>query len=213
MDASQRCLKLSRHRFIHARLMPCEAYAYHITVNYRESYGLFACNGILFNHESERRGETFVSPAIFLARPLVSSWGSRKSCIWGTLRRARDWGFAGDYVEAMWLMLQADEADDFVIATGEHHSVREFLDDAFGRLDLDWNEFVRFAERYFRPAEVDLLLGDSSKARRVLWEPKASVQELVRMMVASDLELARQERTLVDNGHRPIQLRAGRIAA
>jgi GDPmannose 4,6-dehydratase len=170
-----------------------KAYAYHITVNYRESYNLFACNGILFNHESERRGETFVSRKITRAATRIKL-GLQKKLYMGNLDARRDWGYAKDYVEAMWLMLQADEADDYVIATGENYSVRDFLSETFSYLDLDWEEFVETDPRYYRPAEVDLLLGDSSKARRVLgWEPKVSFKELVRLMVDHDLELARQE--------------------
>lgn len=170
-----------------------KAYAYHITVNYRESYGLFACNGILFNHESERRGETFVSRKISRAATRIKL-GLQEKLYMGNLDARRDWGHARDYVEAMWLMLQADEADDFVIATGENHSVREFLDEAFGYLDMDWKEYVETDPRYYRPAEVDLLLGDASKARRVLgWEPKVGFKELVRLMVDHDLNLARME--------------------
>lgn len=170
-----------------------KAYAYHITVNYRESYGLFACNGILFNHESERRGETFVSRKITRAATRIKL-GLQDKLYLGNLDARRDWGYARDYVEAMWLMLQAKEADDFVIATGENHSVREFLDETFGYLDLDWKEFVETDPRYYRPAEVDLLLGDPSKARRVLgWEPKVGFRELVQIMVDHDLELARLE--------------------
>jgi GDPmannose 4,6-dehydratase len=170
-----------------------KAYAYHITVNYRESYNLFACNGILFNHESERRGETFVSRKITRAATRIKL-GLQKKLYLGNLDARRDWGYARDYVEAMWLMLQAEEADDYVIATGENHSVREFLDETFGYLDMDWAEFVETDPRYYRPAEVDLLQGDFSKARRVLgWEPKVSFKELVRLMVDHDLELARQE--------------------
>ena len=170
-----------------------KAYAYHITVNYREAYGLFACNGILFNHESERRGETFVSRKITRAATRIKL-GLQTKLYLGNLDSRRDWGHARDYVEAMWLMLQADQPDDFVIATGENHSVREFLDEAFGYLDMDWKEFVEVDPRYYRPAEVDLLLGDSSKARRVLgWEPKVSFKELVKLMVDHDLNLARME--------------------
>jgi GDPmannose 4,6-dehydratase len=170
-----------------------KAYAYHITVNYRESYGLFACNGILFNHESERRGETFVSRKITRAATRIKL-GLQNRLFMGNLDARRDWGHAKDYVEAMWLMLQADEADDYVIATGETHSVREFLSEAFGYLDLDWQQYVETDPRYYRPAEVDFLLGDASKARRVLgWEPKIDFKQLVRMMVDHDLELARLE--------------------
>jgi GDPmannose 4,6-dehydratase len=171
-----------------------KAYAYWITVNYRESYGLFACNGILFNHESERRGETFVSRKITRAATRIKM-GLQDKLYLGNLDARRDWGYARDYVEAMWLMMQADEADDYVIATGETHSIREFLDEAFGYLDLDWNKYVEIDPRYFRPTEVDLLLGDATKAREALgWEPKVGFQELVRLMVDKDLELARQER-------------------
>jgi len=170
-----------------------KAYAYHITVNYRESYGLFACNGILFNHESERRGETFVSRKITRAATRIKL-GLQEKLYLGNLDAQRDWGYAKDYVEAMWLMLQASEADDYVIATGETHSVREFLDESFGYLDLDWKKHVETDTRYLRPAEVDLLLGDASKARRELgWSPKVSFKELVRIMVDHDLELARSE--------------------
>ena len=170
-----------------------KAYAYHITVNYRESYGMFACNGILFNHESERRGETFVSRKITRAATRIKL-GLQKRLYLGNLDAQRDWGHARDYVEAMWLMLQAEQPDDYVIASGETHSVREFLSEAFGYLDLDWKDYVETDPRYFRPAEVDLLLGDASKARRVLgWEPKIDFKQLVRIMVDHDLELARLE--------------------
>jgi GDPmannose 4,6-dehydratase len=170
-----------------------KAYAYHITVNYRESYGMFAANGILFNHESERRGETFVSRKITRAATRIKL-GLQHKLYLGNLDARRDWGYAKDYVEAMWLMLQAEVADDYVIATGETHSVREFLDETFACLDLDWQECVENDPRYFRPAEVDLLLGDAGKARRELgWEPKVSFKQLVRLMVDHDLELAKQE--------------------
>jgi GDPmannose 4,6-dehydratase len=162
-------------------------YAYWVTVNYRESYGLFACNGVLFNHESERRGETFVTRKITRAAAAIKL-GLQNKLYLGNLDAKRDWGHAKDFVEAMWLMLQRDEADDYVIATGETHSVREFLDEAFGRLDLDWKQFVEIDPRYFRPTEVDLLVGDASKARRKLgWEPKITFKELVRTMVDADL--------------------------
>ena len=170
-----------------------KAYAYYITVNYRESYDLFACNGILFNHESERRGETFVSRKITRAATRIKL-GFQKKLYLGNLDARRDWGYAGDYVEAMYMMLQADEPDDYVIATGETHSVREFLDEAFGLLDLDWKEYVETDPRYYRPAEVDLLLGDASKARaRLGWEPKVDFKQLVHLMIEQDLELARHE--------------------
>jgi GDPmannose 4,6-dehydratase len=162
-------------------------YAYWVTVNYRESYELFACNGVLFNHESERRGETFVTRKITRAAAAIKL-GLQNKLYLGNLDAKRDWGHAKDFVEAMWLMLQQDEADDYVIATGETHSVREFLDEAFGRLDLDWKQFVEIDPRYFRPTEVDLLVGDASKARRKLgWEPKITFKELVRTMVDADL--------------------------
>jgi GDPmannose 4,6-dehydratase len=170
-----------------------KAYAYHITVNYRESYGLYACNGILFNHESERRGETFVSRKITRAATRIKL-GLQEKLYLGNLDARRDWGYAGDYVEAMWLMMQTPEPDDYVIATGVTHSVREFLDQTFSYLDLEWQQYVEIDPRYFRPAEVDLLLGDSSKARRQLgWEPKVTFAELVKLMVDGDMELAKQE--------------------
>ena len=171
-----------------------KAYAYYITVNYRESYGLFACNGILFNHESERRGETFVSRKITRAATRIKL-GLQEKLYLGNLDARRDWGYARDYVEAMWLMMQADDPDDYVIATGETHSIREFLDEAFGSLHMDWQQHVEIDPRYYRPAEVDLLLGDASKAReRLGWKPKVGFKELVRLMVAHDLELAQQEK-------------------
>jgi GDPmannose 4,6-dehydratase len=175
-----------------------KAYAYYITVNYRESYGLFACNGILFNHESERRGETFVTRKITRAATRIKL-GLQSKLFLGNLEARRDWGHAADYVEAMWLMMQAEAADDFVIATGETHSVREFVEATFGHLDLDWREYVGIDPRYFRPAEVDLLLGDASKARRVLgWRPKVDFKSLVRLMVAHDLKLAGREKILAE---------------
>ncbi len=170
-----------------------KAYAYWITVNYRESYDLFACNGLLFNHESERRGETFVSRKITRAATRIKL-GLQDKLYMGNLDARRDWGYARDYVEAMWLMLQADAPDDYVVATGETHSVREFLDEAFGYLDMDWQRYVEIDPRYYRPAEVDLLLGDATKARRVLgWKPKVDFKQLVRLMVDHDLKLAQQE--------------------
>src|SRR6195256_1169292 len=170
-----------------------KAYAYHITVNYRESYGLFACNGILFNHESERRGETFVSRKITRAATRIKL-GLQDKLYMGNLDARRDWGYARDYVEAMWLMMNAGEPDDYVVATGETHSVREFLEQTFGYLDLDWKEYVEIDPRYFRPAEVDVLSGDASKVRQKLgWEPKVTFAELVKLMTDHDLELAKQE--------------------
>ena len=171
-------------------------YAYWITVNYRESYGLFACNGILFNHESGRRGETFVTRKITRAAASIKL-GLQDKLYLGNLDAMRDWGHAQDFVQAMWLMLQQAEPDDYVIATGETHSVREFLDEAFGHLDLDWNQYVEIDPRYFRPAEVDLLIGDSSKARQKLgWEPKITFKELAKMMVDADLAELKKKNNL-----------------
>jgi GDPmannose 4,6-dehydratase len=170
-----------------------KAYAYYITVNYRESYGLHASNGILFNHESPRRGETFVTRKITRAAARIKHQVQDKLFL-GNLEAKRDWGFAGDYVEGMWLMLQQEKPDDYVLATGETYSVKQFLEETFAYLELDWRKFVEQDSRYFRPAEVDLLLGDSSKAREKLgWQPRVGFKELVRMMVDSDLELVRQE--------------------
>lgn len=177
-----------------------KAYAYYITVNFRESYGMFACNGILFNHESERRGETFVSRKITRAATRIKQ-GLQSKLYLGNLDAQRDWGYARDYVEAMWLMMQAEHADDYVIATGETRSVREFLTEAFGYLDLDWNEHVEIDSRYYRPAEVDILQGDATKARQVLgWKPKVQFKELVRLMVDHDMDLARRERVITERG-------------
>jgi len=171
-------------------------YAYWITVNYRESYGMFACNGILFNHESERRGETFVSRKVTKAAAAIKL-GLQEKLFLGNLDAKRDWGHARDFVRAMWLMLQQDEPDDYVIATGETHSVRELLDEAFGYLGLDWQPSVEIDPRYYRPAEVDILIGDASKARRKLgWEPKVDFQQLVRMMVDADLADLKQKHHL-----------------
>jgi GDPmannose 4,6-dehydratase len=170
-----------------------KVYAYWMTVNYRESYGLHASNGILFNHESPRRGETFVTRKITRAIARIKA-GLQKELYLGNLDARRDWGYAPEFVEAMWLMLQQEKGDDFVVATGETHSVREFLEESFGVANLDWNQFVKIDSRYFRPAEVDLLIGDPAKARRVLgWQPKTSFKELVRIMVEADCDLlARQ---------------------
>ena len=187
-----------------------KAYAYYITVNYRESYGLFACNGILFNHESDRRGETFVSRKITRAATRIKL-GLQKKLYLGNLDARRDWGYARDYVEAMWLMMQAAEPDDYVIATGETHSVREFLDAAFGLLDLDWKEYVDIDPRYYRPAEVELLLGDATKARTKLgWKPTMSFPDLVKLMVDHDLALAQDEVTLRDAAQQPAHPRKER---
>ena len=175
--------------------------AYWYAVNYREAYDMFVANGILFNHESERRGETFVTRKITRAVGRIKV-GLQKKLYLGNLEAKRDWGYAPDYVEAMWLMLQQPEPDDYVVATGEAHSVREFLEQAFGLLGMDPYEYVEIDSRYFRPTEVDYLLGDATKARAKLgWHPKVSFNDLVRRMVEHDLELARQERTLVDAGH------------
>jgi len=167
-----------------------KVYAYWVTRNYRQGYGLFACNGILFNHESPRRGETFVTRKITRALAAIRA-GKQQHLYLGNLEAKRDWGYAPDYVAAMWKMLQADQQDDFVIGTGEAHSVREFLDEAFGYLNMDWQAHVRIDERYFRPTEVDYLQADPSKARQVLgWEPRVFFKDLVRIMVDADLELA-----------------------
>jgi GDPmannose 4,6-dehydratase len=163
-------------------------YAHWMTTNYREGYGMFACSGILFNHESPRRGETFVTRKITKALARIKL-GKQDKLFLGNLDAKRDWGFARDYVEAIWLMLQQEKPDDFVIATGETHSVREFLEEAFSYLNLDWEKYVEIDPRYYRPTEVDVLLGDSSKARNKLgWKPKVTFNELVRLMVDSDLE-------------------------
>ena len=177
-----------------------KVYSFWQTVNYREAYGLFACNGILFNHESPRRGETFVTRKITRAATRIKL-GLQDKLYLGNLDAKRDWGFAGDYVETMWLMLQQDKPDDYVIATGQTHSVREFLDEVFGYLDLDWQKYVETDPRYYRPSEVDFLLGDSSKARKVLkWEPRVTFKELARMMTDADMKLAEYEKILKDHG-------------
>jgi GDPmannose 4,6-dehydratase len=163
-------------------------FGYWITRNYREAYRMFAVNGILFNHESPRRGPTFVTRKITRAIGAILR-GEQDEVRLGNLDAKRDWGYARDYMEGAWRMLQADEPDDYVLATGETHSVREFLDEAFGYAGLDWSDYVKIDERYFRPSEVDLLLGDASKAREKLaWEPVVRFPELVRMMVDHDRE-------------------------
>ena len=163
-------------------------YSYWITVNYRESYDMYACNGILFNHESPRRGETFVTKKITHAIARILNKEQDKLYL-GNLDSKRDWGYAEDYVEAMWLMLQQEKPDDYVIATGETHSVREFLDEAFGLVGLDWKKYVEIDPRYYRPAEVDLLLGDPTKAKEKLgWHPKTTFKELVKIMLEYDLK-------------------------
>lgn len=170
-----------------------KVYAHWQTVNYREAYAMFAVNGILFNHESPRRGENFVTRKITRSATRIKL-GLQKQLTLGNLEARRDWGFAGDYVEAMWLMMQQEKPGDYVIATGESHSVRDFLELAFARLELDWNKHVELDPRFLRPAEVDNLRGDSSKARRMLnWQPKVNFEQLVALMVDADLELAERE--------------------
>ncbi len=165
-----------------------KAFAHWQTVNYRESYGLFACNGILFNHESPRRGETFVTRKITRAVAGIVA-GKQEKIYMGNLDAKRDWGYAKDYVQAMWLMLQQKQADDYVVATGETHSVREFLDIAFSYVNLNWEDYVAFDKRYLRPAEVDLLVGNADKAKQKLgWQQTVSFEELVKLMVEADLQ-------------------------
>jgi GDPmannose 4,6-dehydratase len=177
-----------------------KVYSFWQTINYREAYDLFACNGILFNHESPRRGETFVTRKITRAATRIKL-GLQDKLYLGNLDAKRDWGFAGDYVEAMWLMLQQNRPDDYVIATGESHSVREFVEAVFDYLGLDWQKYVEIDERYLRPTEVDYLQGDSSKAKKILgWKPKVKFKELVRMMTDADMELAEKEKILKDHG-------------
>jgi len=180
-----------------------KVYAYYQVANYREAYGLYACNGILFNHESPRRGETFVTRKITRAATRIKL-GLQKVLYLGNLAARRDWGYAGDYVEAMWLMLNQATPADYVIATGESHSVQEFVEEVFGLVDLDWREWVRVDPRYFRPTEVEDLRGDSTKARSMLgWTPRVGFRELARMMVDSDMILAKQEQVVAsDLNHR-----------
>src|SRR5215204_1793168 len=171
-----------------------KVFAYHTTVNYREAYGIFACNGILFNHESERRGETFVTRKITRAVTRIKL-GLQDKLFLGNLDAKRDWGYAKDYVEAMWLMMQAEKSDDYVIATGETHSVREFVEEAFSYPVMHCKAYVEIDPWYCRPTEVDLLLGDASKARRELgWEPKVNFRQLVHLMIDHDMTLAKQEK-------------------
>jgi GDPmannose 4,6-dehydratase len=178
-----------------------KAYSYYVVLNYRRAYDIFACNGILFNHESPRRGETFVTRKITRAATRIKL-GLQEKLYLGNLDAKRDWGFAGDYVEAMWMMLQHERPDDFVVATGETHAVREFAERVFDKLGLDYEQHVVIDPRYFRPTEVDVLLGDASKARETLgWKPKTGFDELIDMMVASDLEAAGKEQTLVNAGY------------
>jgi GDPmannose 4,6-dehydratase len=186
-----------------------KVYGHWITVNYRESYGMYAVSGILFNHESPRRGETFVTRKITRAAGRIKL-GLQDAVYLGNLDAKRDWGFAGDYVEAMWLMLQQDQPDDYVIATGRQMSVRQFAEMAFAELGLRAADYMRFDQRYIRPAEVHDLLGDASKARAKLgWQPRTSIEQLVKMMVAADLDLAQREQTLRKAGHKLTPRRSG----
>ena len=188
---------------------PCSPYAcakvfaFHQTVNYREAYGLFACNGILFNHESPRRGETFVTRKITRAVGRIRE-GLQDKLYLGNLDAKRDWGYAKEYVEAMWMMLQHDDPNDYVIATNETHSIREFLELAFDCVDLKWQDYVEIDQRYFRPSEVNLLLGDYSKARDILgWEPQTTFAQLTQIMVEADCQLAANERFAKENSTLP----------
>lgn len=179
-----------------------KVYAYYIVRNYREAYKIFASNGILFNHESPRRGETFVTRKITRAATRIKL-GLQDRLYLGNLEAKRDWGFAGDYVETMWMMLQQDKPDDYVIATGETHSVREFVRKVFQKLDLDYEKYLAIDPRYFRPTEVDVLLGDSTKARMQLgWQPRVGFEELIDMMIAADMEISQKEKTLLDAGYK-----------
>jgi GDPmannose 4,6-dehydratase len=183
-----------------------KVYAFWITVNYRESYDMFACNGILFNHESPRRGETFVTRKITRAVARIKA-GLERTLFLGNLDAKRDWGYAKEYVEAMWQMLQQPSADDYVIATGETHSVREFLVEAFSYAGLNWEDHVSIDAKYFRPTEVDLLIGDASKAKRVLgWQPTTTFKDLVRLMVDADIEALERQRSGADAARRTNEL-------
>ena len=175
-----------------------KAYGFWQTVNYREAYGMFACNGILFNHESPRRGETFVTRKITRAATRIKM-GLQEKLYLGNLDAKRDWGYAGDYVEAMWLMLQQDKSGDYVVATGESHSVKEFVEEVFSYLDLEWADYVEIDARYYRPSEVDVLEGDASKARKELgWAPKVGFKELARMMTDADMKTAGREKIIAE---------------
>ena len=188
-----------------------KVYAYWLTVNYRESYGLYACNGILFNHESPRRGETFVTRKITRAAARIKA-GLETKLFLGNLEAKRDWGYAKEYVEAMWLMLQQEQPDDYVIATGETHSVQELLEEAFSYTGLDWHKHLEIDQRYYRPAEVDLLIGDASKAGRKLgWAAKTKFKELVRLMVDADLERAGKDAHMT--GYIPKSQTPGKVSA
>jgi len=178
-----------------------KVYAYYVVRNYRDAYKLFACNGILFNHESPRRGETFVTRKVTRAATRIKL-GLQDKLYLGNLDAKRDWGFAGDYVEAMWLMLQQEKPDDLVIATGETHSVKEFVEKVFRKLDLDYQKHVIIDPKYFRPTEVDVLLGDSSKAKNILgWKPRVGFDQLIDMMIEADMEQASKEKTLFEAGY------------
>jgi len=184
-----------------------KVYAYHMVKNYRDAYKIFACNGILFNHESPRRGETFVTRKITRAATQIKL-GLKDTLYLGNLEAKRDWGFAADFVEAMWLMLQQDEPADYVIATGETHSVREFVEIVFRKLGLDYRKHVSIDPKYFRPTEVDILLGDATKAKKKLgWEPKVSFEQLIDMMIEADMEMAEKEKTLKDAGYSSCEVR------
>lgn len=223
LEAIRQCLDITKVKFYQAssseifgsepppqneltRFSPRSPYAcsklcaYYQVINYREAYGLFACNGILFNHEAARRGETFVTRKITRAATRIKL-GLQDELVLGNLDAKRDWGYSPDYVNCMYMMLQHSEPGDYVVATDEMHSVREFVEAAFDVLGLDWKKYVKFSEAYLRPTEVDALCGDSSKARSVLgWEPTVDFEELVEIMVRSDLELARREKLIRDQG-------------
>jgi len=195
-----------------------KVYAYWVTRNYRQGYGMFACNGILFNHESPRRGETFVTRKITRALARIKA-GKQHTVYLGNLDARRDWGYAPDYVAAMWKMLQCDLADDFVIGTGEAHSVREFLDEAFAYVNLDWRDYVQIDPRYFRPTEVDFLQSDPGKAIQTLdWQPRVCFRDLVRIMVDADLELIGlpspgEGRRILENSHGPWHRWEGQVVS
>jgi GDPmannose 4,6-dehydratase len=176
-----------------------KVYSFWQKINYREAYNIFACNGILFNHESPRRGETFVTRKITRAATRIKL-GLQDKVYLGNLEAKRDWGYAADFVESMWLMLQQDKSDDYVIATGETHSVKEFLDEVFGYLELDWKKYVEIDSKYYRPTEVDMLLGNASKAKKILgWKPKVGFKELARIMADADMRLAQREKVIADH--------------
>ncbi|MCS7185281.1 MAG: GDP-mannose 4,6-dehydratase, partial [bacterium] len=179
-----------------------KVFAFYMAQNYRQAYKLFVVNGILFNHESPRRGETFVTRKITRAATRIKL-GLQKKLYLGNLNAIRDWGFAGDYVKAMWMMLQADKPDDYVVATGVGKSVKDFLEDVFNRLGLNWRDFVEIDKKYIRPLDVEALIGDASKIRNTLgWKPEVDYDTLVDMMVEHDLKLAEQEKILLEQGHR-----------